>query len=178
MFHDDARILGRVDRLQAERIRPAIDRELGHLAVSEWAVPGDGEPVDPSSVPEHEFAPVDPRHQHVRDDDVGGQFRVTLERFFAVAGDDHLEAGPLEVRAESRGDRVLVVDEKHARGLSGHLLHQLFTAQSTPPPTSSRPMILAMIVRYPRISATIAKPCPRRPCLLSSATRRGRARPE
>ena len=59
MFHDDARVLSRVERLQAERIRPAIDETLGHLAVSEWAVPGDGEPVDLSTVPGQDFAPVE-----------------------------------------------------------------------------------------------------------------------
>src|SRR5699024_10873741 len=49
----------RVERLQAERIRPAIDETLGHLAVSEWAVPGDGEPIDLSMVPGQDFAPVE-----------------------------------------------------------------------------------------------------------------------
>src|SRR5690625_196658 len=59
MFHDDARILARTERLQAERIRPAIHEVLGDLSVSEWVVPGDGEPVDLATVTGQEFVPVE-----------------------------------------------------------------------------------------------------------------------
>lgn len=58
MFHDEARILGRVDRLQRERILPAVLQHLGDLTVHEWTVPGDGEPIAYSSVPEQLFTPV------------------------------------------------------------------------------------------------------------------------
>ncbi|MBM7500295.1 alpha-mannosidase [Brachybacterium muris] len=58
MFHDDDRILGRVDRALRERIRPAVLHDLGALEVAEWAVPGDGEPVPYSALDGAEFTPV------------------------------------------------------------------------------------------------------------------------
>jgi alpha-mannosidase len=45
VFLDAARILARTERIQRERIAPAITRDLGALTVSAWQVPGDGEPV-------------------------------------------------------------------------------------------------------------------------------------
>jgi alpha-mannosidase len=58
MFHDDDRILGRVDRALRERLRPAVLHHLGDLDVAEWVVPGDGEPVPYSALETAEFAPV------------------------------------------------------------------------------------------------------------------------
>jgi alpha-mannosidase len=58
MFHDDDRILGRVDRALRERIRPAVLHDLGDLEVAEWVVPGDGEPVPLSALDGAEFTPV------------------------------------------------------------------------------------------------------------------------
>jgi alpha-mannosidase len=45
VFLDADRILARVDRIQRERIAPAVTRDLGDLTVTAWQVPGDGEPV-------------------------------------------------------------------------------------------------------------------------------------
>lgn len=58
MFQDESRILARIDRAQRERIAPAVQRDLGPLAVSAWAVPGDGEPVPPTTVPAQAHSPI------------------------------------------------------------------------------------------------------------------------